>query len=377
MKVKKYIAPSMPEALDKVRTEFGEEAVILSSKEIYTGGFLGLFKKRNIEVVAAIEPQTTKSNPIEKKKRSKPTSQFKPKMIEQESDKQQQIVLEELRSLRKWMEKTSDDTEQSFPVAFQSIKELLISHEVEDKLADQVIANVLEQGNQQDLTLEEAKQAVEKYLIELFTEFNCGAFDYQKKFIHLVGPTGVGKTTTIAKLAANSMIKDNKKVALITTDTYRIAAIEQLKTYSNILDIPLEIAYTMEDYQKARLKFQEYDLVFVDTAGRNFRDPKYIAELGKVVDLEHEIETYLVLSLTTKARDLTTLFNQFKAIPLKKLIFTKSDETASYGAALNLVYRQQIGIGYLTHGQNVPDDISEARPTLLANLLMKPNDDHV
>lgn len=375
MKVKKYIAPSMPEALEKVRNEFGEEAVILSSKVIYTGGFLGLFKKRNIEVVAAIEPQTAKSKSIEQKKQ--PTVPFSQKLDEQESDKQQQIVLEELRSMRKWMEKTSDDSEQSLPAAFQSVKELLIAHEVEDKLADQLIAHVLQQGKQTDLTFQEAKQEVEKYLTELFAQFNCGAFDYQKKFIHLVGPTGVGKTTTIAKLAANSMIKDNKKVALITTDTYRIAAIEQLKTYSNILDIPLEIAYTMEDYQKARLKFQDYDLIFVDTAGRNFRDPKYIAELGKVVDLEHEIETYLVLSLTTKARDLTTLFNQFKTIPIKKLIFTKSDETGSYGAALNLVFSQQIGIGYLTHGQNVPDDISEASPTLLANLLMKSNDDNV
>ncbi|MBU5594976.1 flagellar biosynthesis protein FlhF [Amphibacillus sp. MSJ-3] len=373
MKVRKYIAPSMPEALEKVRNEFGEDAVILSSKVIYTGGFLGLFKKRNIEVVAAYEPRTIKPSSIEKQQTN---IQYKNKFPELGIDKQQQIVLEELRSLRKWMEKTTDHSEKSFPVAFQSVKELLIHHEVENHLADQVIANVLQQVKQTDLTFQEAKQVVKQYLVELFTQFNCGAFDYQKKFIHLVGPTGVGKTTTIAKLAANSMIKDGKKVALITTDTYRIAAIEQLKTYSNILDIPLEIAYTMEDYQKARLKFQEYDLVFVDTAGRNFRDPKYIAELGKVVDLEHDIETYLVLSLTTKARDLTTLFNQFKNIPIKRLIFTKTDETSSYGAILNLVYERQIGIAYLTNGQNVPDDINKATPTLLANLLMKLDDDH-
>src|SRR5699024_1707737 len=167
---------------------------------------------------------------------------------------------------------------------------------------------------------QEAKDMVKKELIDLFSKLDCGTINYQNKFIHLVGPTGVGKTTTIAKLAAKSMIKDQKKVALITTDTYRIAAIEQLKTYSNILDIPLEIAYTMEDYHKARLKFQSYDLVFVDTAGRNFRDPKYIAELGKVVDLDHDLETYLVLSLTTKAQDLITIFNQFRTIPVKKLI---------------------------------------------------------
>lgn len=373
MKVKKYVAPSMPEALDKVRDEFGTDAVILSSKAVYTGGFLGLFKKRNVEVVAAIEPEVNKPRQMKPQRINVTQEVPKPPVIE--STKQQQIVIEELRSLRKWMEETTDATEHRFPAAFQSVKEHLMNQEVDEDVVDQLIQSTLEQVQGEGFTFEEAIEKTKQQLEKLFIRQNCGAIQFEKKFIHLVGPTGVGKTTTIAKLAAKSMLQDNKRVALITTDTYRIAAIEQLKTYSNILDIPLEIAYTMEDYQKARLKFQEYDLVFVDTAGRNFRDPKYVAELGKVVDLEHDVETYLVLSATTKARDLLSLYDQFKAIPLKKLIFTKTDETSSYGALLNLVSKKEIGIGYLTHGQNVPDDIKTATPGLLAKLLVD-LDDH-
>lgn len=372
MKVKKYIAPSMPEALDKVRAEFGTDAVILSSKVVYTGGFLGMFKKRNIEVVAAVEPQPQPAKPrydtpiIEKEL----TKQVSPQL-----DKQQQIILEELRSIRKWMEQASEQPDHQFPAAFQSVKDHLINQEVDEDVIDEIILANLEQ--EQELTYHEALQKIKKYLESLFSKYQCGNVQFKQKFIHLVGPTGVGKTTTIAKLAAKSMIQDGKRVALITTDTYRIAAIEQLKTYSNILDIPLEIAYTMEDYQKARLKFQEYDLVFVDTAGRNFRDPKYVAELGKIVDLEHDIETYLVLSATTKAKDLMMLFDQFKAIPLSKLIITKTDETSTYGALLNLIKKNGIGIAYLTHGQNVPDDIRLATPSLLAKLLTESDDQDV
>ena len=375
MKVKKYIAPSMPEALDKVRAEFGTDAVILSSKVVYTGGFLGMFKKRNIEVVAAVEPQPQPAKPVKPRYDTPIIEKELTKQVSPQLDKQQQIILEELRSIRKWMEQASEQTDHQFPAAFQSVKDHLINQEVDEDVIDEIILANLEQ--EQELTYHEALQKIKNYLESLFSKYQCGNVQFKQKFIHLVGPTGVGKTTTIAKLAAKSMIQDGKRVALITTDTYRIAAIEQLKTYSNILDIPLEIAYTMEDYQKARLKFQEYDLVFVDTAGRNFRDPKYVAELGKIVDLEHDIETYLVLSATTKAKDLMMLFDQFKAIPLSKLIITKTDETSTYGALLNLIKKNGIGIAYLTHGQNVPDDIRLATPSLLAKLLTESDDQDV
>lgn len=366
MKVKKFIAPTMPEAMKQVRKGLGDEAVILNSKEVYTGGFLGLFKKRNIEVVAAIDPQPQPKP----KKVAVNTTKSVPTFSSEKKDTQQQVVLEELRSIRKWMEKSSDQAEHTFPAAFESIYDELINQEVNEDIGYAILSEVLTHEDGEFVTYQDAKELILHHIENKLSEFSFGGLGYDKKFVHLVGPTGVGKTTTIAKLAANCLLKDGKTVALITTDTYRIAAIEQLKTYAKILDIPLEIAYTMEDYQKARLKFQSYDIVLVDTAGRNFRDEKYIAELGKVVDLEHDIETYLVLSLTTKAKDLDEIFQQFHNVPLKKLIFTKQDETTTYGSMLNLAFKYKIGIAYLTNGQDVPDNIEEATNRLIAQMVV-------
>src|SRR5690606_7134176 len=140
-------------------------------------------------------------------------------------------------------------------------------------------------------------------------------------------PTGVGKTTTIAKVAAKLMLKKQKKVAFITTDTYRIAAIEQLKIYARILNIPVEVAYNVDDYKQAIQKLSNYDVILVDTAGRNFRNPVYIKQLKELMGNVDHIATYLVLSLTAKPKDLQDIFIQFEEIPLKEIIFTKLDET--------------------------------------------------
>ncbi|WP_112180860.1 flagellar biosynthesis protein FlhF [Paraliobacillus zengyii] len=365
MKVKKYIAPTMPEVMKKVRKELGADAVILNSKVIYTGGFLGLFKKRNMEVVAALDPQPTKPKIEEQSKPFIPMSSDIPR-----TDDKQQVLLDEVRAMRKWMEKTTSNGEDIFPPTYQAVVDLLLEQEVDLDIAQEVVANSIENNSTEDTTYELAKKQVEEAVNKKLAINDFGGVTYHKKFVHLVGPTGVGKTTTIAKIAAKCMLVDGKKVALITTDTYRIAAIEQLKTYSKILDIPLEIAYTIEDYRNAREKFKSYDIVLVDTAGRNFRDPKYIAELGKVVDLEHDIDTYLVLSLTTKSSDLDVIYNQFENIPIKKLIFTKKDETGTYGAILNLTLKYQIGVAYLTDGQDVPDNIEEASSEKISHLIV-------
>lgn len=181
-----------------------------------------------------------------------------------------------------------------------------------------------------------------------------------KKVIHLLGPTGVGKTTTIAKIAAEAVLKDKKQVALITTDTYRIAAVEQLKTYAKILNVPIEVAYNRKDFEKARNQFRHYDLILVDTAGRNYLDPKYIQQVKEINQFQPDDEIHIVLSVTSKSRDLEKIFNQFSDLPIHKIIFTKIDETSQYGVMFNLITDKQVGVAYLTNGQDVPDDIIEA-----------------
>ncbi|SDB88836.1 flagellar biosynthesis protein FlhF [Pelagirhabdus alkalitolerans] len=371
MKVKKYTAPTMPEAMKKVRAELGQDVVILNSKTIQTGGFLGLFKKKQIEVVAAVEPEPVKKSSIQPKKEVSFSSREKKSASNEQN---QTVVLEELRSLRQWIESQSQESDTVYPAAFESLINDLTEQDVSLDIAKEVVDEVYQSIHEENITYHEAKSNLKNHLSSIFETYQSGEVKHDKKFIHLVGPTGVGKTTTIAKLAANSLLNEHKKVAMITTDTYRIAAIEQLKTYAKILNIPIEIAYTIDDYKQARDQFKDYDVVYVDTAGRNFRDSKYVEQLGEIVDLKHDIDTYLVLSLTTKPDDLMEIYDQFHKVPLKKLIFTKIDETATYGVVLNLVKKNHIGVAYMTNGQDVPDDIKLAKPSYLTELLLRFDD---
>lgn len=383
MKLKKFVAKTMPEAMQQVRKELGTDAVILNSKTIETGGFLGLFKKKNIEVVAAIDHQLhrhTRKPVTSKNEKSAPSHSSavmsKEKSLqtfihnETKAEKEQQIVLEELRSLRRWME-DSTDQKSLFPASYDMVYHELLEQDISAEHGKKLIQEVLDHNEDHPVVYEEVKRQVTDRIQNTFYETASGVMNFNTKFIHLVGPTGVGKTTTIAKLAAKTLMEDKQSVALITTDTYRIAAIEQLKTYAKILDIPIEVCYTVEDYQKARLKFQEYDRIFVDTAGRNFKDEKYIRELGQIVDLSRDIETYLVLSLTAKPKDILSIYRQFNNIPLKGFILTKLDETDTLGVVVDLVMTSHLGISYITTGQDVPDDIVRATPKYLVSQIMR------
>src|SRR5690606_6548153 len=147
-----------------------------------------------------------------------------------------------------------------------------------------------------------------------------------------------------------------------------------LKTYAKILNIPFEVVYSMEDFKKAKELFTHYDLVLIDSAGRNFRNSLYIEELRKIIDFDDEVETYLVLSLTSKYKDMEAIFEQFSLIPIQKVIFTKKDETLYYGSMLNFVMKFRIGVAYITNGQNVPDDMIEAGHEDLVNSIIEVED---
>ena len=175
-----------------------------------------------------------------------------------------------------------------------------------------------------------------------------------------IGPTGVGKTTTIAKIASKYKVEYNKKVAFITADTYRIAATEQLRVYANILDAPMTIVYTAEEMDAAIQKLQDYDMIFVDTAGFSHKNDSQRAEMKMMlnnISLEYEKEVFLVLSATTKYKDLLDIVDKYNEITKYKLIFTKLDETNLYGNLLNIKLYSGADLSYATTGQNVPDDI--------------------
>ncbi|MFC7320463.1 flagellar biosynthesis protein FlhF [Halobacillus campisalis] len=351
MKVKKFQAPTMPEAMKKVKKSLGQDAVILNSKEIKVGGFLGMFKKRNIEVIAAVDPV----QPLPSDSKRKPAIDIKKKEVPAYNDSE---VMRELKQLKTMIQQQSVNE----LTILDKLAAHLISQEIDSQIVDDLVSILKDEDLQETEGMDASRIElnIKHYFENKVANLPIGSPAFVKKYVHLVGPTGVGKTTTLAKLAADAVLNRNQKVAFITTDTYRIAAIDQLRTYAKLLNIPLEVAYNLEDYMGAREKFASYDLVLIDTAGRNFREAHYVQELERILQFNEDTETYLVLSLASKYEDMKEIFLQFNKIPIHQFIFTKKDETAKLGAALSLSINNQIGIAYVTYGQDVPDDISQA-----------------
>lgn len=191
------------------------------------------------------------------------------------------------------------------------------------------------------------------------------------RIIALVGPTGVGKTTTTAKLAAMYALNRGNKVALITMDIFRVGAVEQLKTYSRIMGIPLEVASTPKELEKAVEKHSACDLIFIDTAGRSHKDKEKLDEMKNFLEEKIPMEVYLCLSATTKDRELEEILRRFKIFQISKVVFTKIDECESFGNMVNLLMKDNLQIAYFTTGQRVPEDIEIATPAKLADMIFR------
>ncbi|WP_137789651.1 flagellar biosynthesis protein FlhF [Bacillus sp. E(2018)] len=372
MKVKKYTAQNLPEAMKLVRSDLGSGAVILNTREVQVGGFFGFFTKKVVEIFAGLDQdvdyQQTKVH-------------NKSIVKEQQPVFQDEELTKEIRQLKKMVhtltvQSKKPEDEVPFVKEWESF---LFNQEVDSTILGELIPSLSNKYESLDETERDSydwNTWISSYLSARMAKSEFGGFHYESKYLNLIGPTGVGKTTTIAKIGAKAVLKDGKKVAFITTDTYRIAAIDQLKTYAEILNIPCEVAYTADDFKKAKEKFEDYDLVLVDSAGRNFLNRFYIEELQRIIHFDKDMKNYLVLSLTSKYRDMETIFRQFKSLPVHKVIFTKKDETKTYGSLLNLSILNNVPIGYVTNGQNVPDDMFEADADELIQMLLKEKSHH-
>jgi flagellar biosynthesis protein FlhF len=378
MKIKKFVAPTMPEVMKKIRIELGSDAVILNSKVVEKGGFFGFFSKKSIEVIAAldssIDPNLRKSSGFQKVKHD--NNRFQPQEKDHlvQADKELD-VLKEIAELNRMMKQLSTGTStgtNQYPGPLKEVAALLTDQGVIESIRLDLLNVLLEKWflNGARATREEVFQWLHESMLKKLTLYKYGGISYMRKYINVVGPTGVGKTTTLAKIAAECVLKDHKKVGFITTDTYRIAAIDQLKTYASILGIPIEVCYNIEDFRLAKEKFADYDLVLIDTAGRNFRNKEYVQDLKEIIDFNREMETYLVLAMTSKYLDMKAIFEQFSLVEITKFIFTKVDETAYCGAMLNMIISCHIGAAYITNGQNVPDDMDIGSPQLVTNTVL-------
>lgn len=217
-----------------------------------------------------------------------------------------------------------------------------------------------------------AAKALEKYIRKAIRIANgITLYSDKPKIVALIGPTGVGKTTTLAKIAAKFVLEQGAKVALITADTYRISAVEQLKTYSDILGLPLEIVYNSQALQEAIDKHQDKQLILLDTAGRSQYNVYQMKELSELLNVDADIEKHLVMSATTKTSDGLELLENFSLCNPNRVIFTKVDETKTHGLILNIMHRRKAALSYLANGQSVPDDIEPASIEKLAELLLR------
>ena len=393
MKMKKYNAPSIAEAMKQIRADLGDDAVILNSKVVVTKKFFGLVKNKSYEVVAGYDriekkptlpslPDIPAFTPAFKEQphlSSQPMKQSEEpafaKAPQANSSLPSDLVKEiaDLKSIMQSMQRMS--TQSQYPDELLPFVDFLKQQELGEELitaiSDELFMHYTKNNN--EITWEAMQDIAKDFLRKELYALPISGLSYEKKYINVLGPTGVGKTTTIAKMAARSVLEKKKKIGFITTDTYRIAAIEQLKTYAALLQAPVEVVYNAEDYVASIKKLSHLDLIFIDTAGRNYREAKYVDDLKALINFNEQAESYLVLALTAKQKDLESIIEQFKDLTVEKFIFTKLDETNSIGTMFNLMIKYNKGLAYYTNGQEVPEDIEQPSSDSLLELFFKEN----
>jgi flagellar biosynthesis protein FlhF len=293
----------------------------------------------------------------------------------EETPRKEDPVLSELRQVKEMMLKlsTASRDAQQNPPAIQEMINLLDGQEVDATLIEEImfhVKNDLEVAQISEPTADDVRALVREQLARIVYSNGVETISPDTRIVHFVGPTGVGKTTTIAKLAADQALNHKRKVGFITADTYRIAAVEQLRTYASILNAPLEVVMSPQDLNRAFENLKELDIIFMDTAGRNFRNEMYVSELNTLLQNNTNSETYLVLSMTMKFKDMRSIAENFSRIRIDRMLFSKMDETASYGSIINLIHQFSIPLSYFTHGQQVPNDITVAKEDEFVELLM-------
>ena len=366
MKIKKISAPTMAEAMQIVKQEMGEDAVILNSKTVESGGVFGLFKRKLVEVIAALDEPKVKegsihTDHIEKQALNELSTYWRDSDAPKVDDVKRSRMVQTAKPI------ISEPKKEQW-ITKKELSDQLMNQELDEPLIEKILKNY------EHVSIENKEDVYDLLsfnLKNIFRDIDFGGISFTKKFVNVLGPTGVGKTTTLAKLAAKCVLDEEKKVAFITTDTYRIAAIEQLKTYAQILSVPLEVCYNAQDFIAAKNKISDYDVVFIDSAGRNFLDQENVLNLTKIINYDDDVEVFLVFALTGKYLDMKKIYKQFSKLPIYRFIFTKIDETHSYGAMFNLMDEFKVGTAYITNGQNVPDDFVDADLFYLINLFIE------
>ena len=391
----------------QVKAELGPDAVILHTNEVRVGGIFGLFGKRMIQVMAAVEEaapaalERKAAVPLTRSPLQVPTAApatptraelpvvpvaaapaapvapapglaplrgASPAPLEEYG-----AVREDLAGVKAMVGQIMERLEQPAEVTRlePNLRELvaaLVRGGVEQDVALGLVTRVRTKILKSQGNLAEAPELVRATLAKELGAVRT--LDGSGHVVAFVGPTGVGKTTTLAKLAAHLTLQERKRVAMITADTYRIAAVDQLRTYSEIIGVPLEVVYEPSEVEGALNRYRDRDIILVDTAGRSPRNGAHMAELKEYLQVLAPAETYLVMSMTSAFRDAQAIVDSYLPLGFDRFLFTKWDETVAPGLIYNVVHKYKRPLSYVTTGQNVPDDIEVADPTTIIRAIL-------
>lgn len=334
MIVKKFYGRTVEETIKKVKENLGEDATLLLVQKVKKKGLKGILGATEIEITAAKE--------ISFEIKEKVVSQYK------------------------------EDVISELPALFK-IKKLLKEEEVEEDIINVIISSYIEAVGGNRLKLQELDVNILESIIKGIIKVEKDQ-DFRRKFRAIfIGPPGVGKTTTILKLASYYALDENKNVAVVTTDIYRSGAIEQLKIYGRILNVPIEVAFNVREFERIIHKLESKDIVLIDSAGRSKRDMEYVELLRKFIYTipAQKLKTYLVISAVDNFRYIKEIYETYKVLYPTSIIISKLDELASLGNLINIPFYTKLPISYITNGQNIPGDIEVAKSDKLASLFIK------
>lgn len=421
MNLKRYRVNNIQEALQQIKKDLGPDAIIVSTKQVKEGGSFGLFGKTMLEVTAARDetakkkappPAAPKKTAVETQPVQQALKGLENKIASQTSmfstqeDAKRMLLplqqeIQELKDMILSMEKrpalvnpATVQLQQEMSEVRHMVQALAAqSHQLRDDelpenlvvLFQQMVFNGLEEKFAKRL-IQEAKKSippneldnfayVKIFIARMLMKIVKVSHGIQKdgnrtKIIAMIGPTGVGKTTTTAKIASEQVLKYKRKVALITLDTFRIGAVEQLQSYAKIMNIPLDVVANKTELAQTVGKYSNYDVILIDTGGRSQRDEAQMFELRELLESQRYVENFLVLSATTKDHEISEITRKFGELHINGVVFTKLDEGSTYGCIFNHAIRFKKPIAFLTTGQKVPEDIEIATKERLVDLLL-------
>lgn len=376
MKIKKYVVENIKDAMFMIKKELGEDAVILQTRQIRKGGFFGIGSKKMIEVTAVgeegkgkTERTAEKTNTIEEvgegiyrlrtmiAKNIQRNVKVSPKAedvgkIERELKELKEMIASMERKLMKRELMATNET-------IRKIYATLKDSGLMDELIDRILTD-LEEVDPSDV-----ESLKEKLILSLSGILKVEKIRFESgSRVVFIGPTGVGKTTTLVKFAAilkmNEMDeKKMKRIGIITLDTFKISGTDQLKTYSDILDVFFKSFYTIEELEKSMDELKDFEILLIDTAGRSPKDLDYMEELNRMMEILKPTHVFLLLSLTMNLRDAMKMIEIFSKCDPTHIILTKMDEADNMSNLFNISFISEKPISHITNGQNIPDDIEE------------------